>query len=358
MTKFILRRLLQAIPTFFGITLLSYALMIGAPGGPVTALTFDPKITPQQREALAAKLGVNDPFPIQYLRWLLGDDWMRWDSTGDRIADHNFLLPLDADGDGEAEDAGTRTGILRGDFGISFFQKRDVLDILLDRIPATLELGAMALLLSIIVGMAVGIFAAVNRGGAFDNATRVVAVLFNAVPAFWLGLILILLFGSTLGILPMGSRCATTLSGGCPPLYQRLNYILLPMLVLAAAPIASYSRFMRASMLETVSKDYIRTAHAKGLSSRAVWFQHGMRNALIPLATFLGPAIAGLLGGAAVVETIFTWPGLGLLTVRAVVQQDYPIVMGTVILTGIATLIGLLLTDILYAAIDPRIRFS
>jgi peptide/nickel transport system permease protein len=184
------------------------------------------------------------------------------------------------------------------------------------------------------------------------------AVLFNAIPAFWLGLILILIFGSTLGVLPMGNRCEVTLAGGCPVIYQRLNYLLLPALVLAAGPIASYSRFMRASMLETISKDYIRTAQAKGLSSRAVWFRHGARNALIPLATILGPAIAGLLGGAAVVEFIFTWPGLGLLAVRAVIQQDYPIVMATVILTGAATLLGLLLTDILYVYIDPRIRFN
>jgi peptide/nickel transport system permease protein len=173
-----------------------------------------------------------------------------------------------------------------------------------------------------------------------------------------LGLILILIFGSTLGVLPMGNRCEVTLTGGCPVIYQRLNYLLLPALVLAAGPIASYSRFMRASMLETISKDYIRTAQAKGLSARAVWFRHGARNALIPLATILGPAIAGLLGGAAVVEFIFSWPGLGLLAVRAVVQQDYPIVMATVILTGVATLLGLLLTDVLYVYIDPRIRFT
>ncbi len=358
MTRYILRRLLQAIPTFFGITVLSYMLMLGAPGGPVAALTFNPKITPQERDAYAARLGVNDPFPIQYLRWLMGDDWMRWDTNGDGVADHSFLLPLDADGDGIPEPPGTRQGILRGDFGDSFFQHRPVIDIVMDRLPATLELGATALTLSLVIGMVVGILAAINRGGRFDNATRVLAVIFNAIPAFWLGLILILIFGSTLGILPMGNRCGVTLAGGCPPIYQRLNYLLLPALVLAAAPIASYSRFMRTSMLETISKDYIRTAQAKGLSARAVWFRHGARNALIPLATLLGPAIAGLLSGAAVVETIFSWPGIGLLAVRAVIQQDYPIVMTTVILTALATMLGLLLTDILYGYIDPRIRFN
>jgi peptide/nickel transport system permease protein len=356
MTVFLLRRLLQAIPTFLGITVLSYLLMLGAPGGPVAALTFNPQITPQQREAYAARLGVNDPFYLQYLRWLLGDDWMRWDTNEDGVSDQSFLLPLDADGDGAAEEPGRRLGILRGDFGNSFFQRRPVLDIVLERLPATLELGAIALMFSLIVGVPIGIVAAIGRGGRFDNVTRVIAVLFNAIPAFWLGLIMILIFGSTLGLLPMGNRCAVTLTGGCPPLYQRLNYLILPTLVLAAAPIASYSRFMRTSMLETISKDYIRTAKAKGLSFRSVWFRHGARNALIPVATLLGPAIAGLLGGAAIVETIFSWPGIGLLAVRAVVQQDYPIVMTTVILTALATLLGLLLTDILYAYIDPRIR--
>ena len=211
--------------------------------------------------------------------------------------------------------------------------------------------------MSVLVGMPIGILAAIKRGGRFDNVTRVMAVLFNAIPAFWLGLILILIFGSTLGVLPMGNRCAATLSGGCPPIYQRLNYLILPTLVLAAAPIASYSRFMRTSMLETISKDYIRTAHAKGLSARSVWFRHGARNALIPLATFLGPAIAGLLGGAAVVETIFSWPGLGSAGGQRRDPAGLPDCHGDRYHDGAGTLMGLLLTDILYAYIDPRIRF-
>ena len=358
MTKFILRRLVQAIPTFFGITILSYLLMVGAPGGPVAALTFNPRMTPQERDAFAARLGVNDPIPIQYLRWLLGDDWMRFDKDGDGIADGSVLIPLDANNDGVPDDPGHRRGILRGDFGDSFFQRRPVLDIIVERIPATFELGVTALVISVLLGVPIGILAAIRHGGVFDNITRIMAVLFNAVPSFWLGLLLILFFGSRLGVLPMGSQCATTLKGGCPPIYQRLNYLLLPALVLAVGPVASYSRFMRASMLETISKDYIRTAQAKGLSPRAVWFQHAARNALIPLATFLGLAITGVLGGAAVIETIFSWPGLGRLAVSAVVQQDYPIVMATVILTATATLLGLVLTDVLYGYIDPRIRFS
>ncbi|NWG16583.1 MAG: ABC transporter permease [Chloroflexi bacterium] len=358
MVKYTIRRLIQAIPTFFGITILSFLLMSAAPGGPVAALTFDPRITPQERERVAARLGVNDPLPIQYLRWLIGDDWMRWDADGDGTADHAFLIPLDADGDGEPEPPGTRLGMLRGDFGRSFFARRPVADIIGERIPATLELGFAALLFGVTLGVPIGIIAAVRRGGVFDSFTRVMAVLFNAVPVFWLGLILILIFGSWLGVLPMGSRCPMTISGGCPPIYERLEYLLLPTFVLATGGIAGYSRYMRASMLDVISQDYIRTAKAKGLSARQVWFKHGARNALIPLATFLGPAITGLLSGAAITERIFSWPGLGRLAVDAVGQLDYPVVMAVVIISAVATIIGFILSDIMYALIDPRIRFT
>jgi peptide/nickel transport system permease protein len=332
--------------------------MSWAPGGPVAALTFDPKITPQQRERVAAQLGVNDPLPVQYLRWLLGDDWMRWDSDGDGVADQNFLLPLDADGDGEPEPPGKTHGILRGDFGRSFTLRRPVLDLIGERVLATLELGASALLLGLAVGVPIGILAAVRKGGAFDNLTRVLAVVFNAIPIFWLGLILLLIFGSWLKILPMGSRCSALAIGGCPPIWGRIDYLLLPTFVLATGTIAVYSRYMRASMLDVMHQDYMRTAQAKGLSGRSVWFKHGARNALIPLATFLGPAITGLLAGAAITETIFSWPGLGRLGVQAVTSQDFPIVMAVVIISSLATMFGYILSDVLYAIIDPRIRFD
>lgn len=362
MIKYTIRRLLQAIPTLFGISLLTYMLMLAAPGGPVAALTFSPTVTPQQRAALAARLGVNDPFYVQYLRWLLGDDWMRWDSDGDGVADHAIIIPLDADGDGVPDPPGTRLGILRGDFGRSFYQgRRQVLPLILERVPATLELGVSSLLVGLALGLPIGILAAVNRGGVFDNVTRVMAVVFNAVPVFWLGLLLLLIFGGNgLGWLPMGNRCnaAASLLGGCPPIYERLQYLILPTFVIAAGGIAGFSRFMRASLLDVSTQDYIRTAKAKGLSARVVWFQHGARNALIPIATFLGPAITGVLTGAAITETIFAWPGLGRLVVSAVTQQDYPVVMAVVIFAAIATILGYLLSDILYALIDPRIRLQ
>ncbi len=357
MIKYTIRRLVQAIPTFFGITILSYLLMAAAPGGPVAALTFDPKITPQQRERVAAQLGVNDPLPLQYLRWLLGDDWMRWDADGDGVSDHAFLLPL-LGASGEPLPPGKTQGILRGDFGRSFALRRPVIDLIGERVTNTLELGASALVLGLTIGVPIGIFAAVRKGGWFDNFTRVLAVVFNAIPVFWLGLILILIFGSWLKLLPMGSRCSALAIGGCPPIWERIDYLILPTFVLATGAIAVYSRYMRASMLDVMSQDYMRTALAKGLSGRTVWFKHGARNALIPLATFLGPAITGLLSGAAITETIFSWPGLGRFAVQAVTQQDYPVVMTVVIIGAVATIFGYILSDVLYAVIDPRIRFD
>ncbi|MEO0565488.1 MAG: ABC transporter permease, partial [Chloroflexota bacterium] len=195
MYRYVLRRLIQAIPTLFGITLLSY-MMMGLSGNPVAALTFRPGVTPEERERLAIQLGVNDPLPIQYLRWLTGDDWMRRDTDGDGIADTAILIGLDVDGDGEPEPPGMRQGILRGDFGNSFTQRsKGAMQVLFERIPASLELNVVALTVGIVVGIPIGILSAVWRGGWFDNVSRVSAVAFDAIPGFWFGLLLILTFG-------------------------------------------------------------------------------------------------------------------------------------------------------------------
>ncbi len=341
MTRYILRRLLQSLPTLFGITLITFLLMSAAPGGPVAALATDPRATPEQQQRLAASLGANDPWYTQYINWLIGDDWQL----------------RDKDGDGKLDGYGTRQGILRGDFGHSYYSNRPVLELIGERIPATLELGGVALLLGLGIGVPVGILAAVTRGSAFDNFTRVFAVIVRSVPGFWLGLILILVFGAQLKWLPMGGRCPTALMG-CPPLLERLNHIILPASVLAAGGIAVYSRYLRASMLDVINQDYVRTARSKGLRRWQIWFGHAARNALVPLATILGPTITGLLGGAVITETIFSWPGLGRQTFQAVVQKDYPLVMAGVIIAAAATVLGFLLSDILYAIVDPRIRFQ
>jgi peptide/nickel transport system permease protein len=167
-----------------------------------------------------------------------------------------------------------------------------------------------------------------------------------------------LVFGSRLKVLPIAGRCKTLLTDACPPVYDRLEYLILPTIVLAAGTVAVWSRFVRTSMLDVVNQDYIRTAHAKGLPSRSVWFKHGMRNAMIPVATFLGPSLTFLLNGAVITETIFAWPGVGRLAISSVTGRDYPVVMTVVLYTGIATILGFLISDILYALIDPRIRLD
>ena len=401
MTRYIIRRLLQAIPTFFGITLLSYIMIVLAPGDPVSTLFFRPDMSPETRADIEDRLGVNDPLPVQYLRWLAGDDWM----TVDEVTWHRIELEDGSGGwlldnmvtfdeetqtysltasrqpyrDGPEESAeitgrvrnsqsfevvetstlkikGENKGILRGDFGTSFSLDQSPLKLIMERMPASIELNLAVLLVSVFLGVIIGVLAAIWRGTAFDQATRVLAVIGDAVPSFWLSFLVILAFASPgLGWFPMGDRCAYV-RGGCPPIYERLEYLVLPTLVLALGGISAWSRYLRAAMLENINSDYIRTAKSKGLPGRTVWFKHALRNALIPMATFLGPAFVGLLGGSVVIEQIFGWPGIGRLTLTALTQQDYPIIMASVVIGSILTIIAYLISDILYAVFDPRIR--
>lgn len=353
MYQYILRKILQAIPTLFGITILSYAIIVAAPGDPVATLTFGPRATKAQKIQLAEQLGVNDPVYKQYIRWLIGNDWQKF-----RVLDRRGNPVEDADGNILYE-RGTQKGILRGDFGESFTSKRPAMDVLLEKVPATLELGALALLVGVGLGIPIGILSAVWRGGWFDNVTRVVAVVFNAVPVFWLGLILLLIFGSILGWLPMGGRYPNDyFITGKTTFAERVKHLILPVAVLSTGYVAIFSRLMRASTLDVLSQDYIRTARAKGLRERRVYFLHAARNALIPIATIIGPAIPGLIGGALITETIFSWPGMARTAYSAVLTQDYPVIMASVILVSVTTIFGYLLSDILYAVIDPRIRLS
>lgn len=375
MTKYVVRRLLQAIPTVLGVTILVYILISLAPGGPVETLAFNNRMKPREKEELKYMLGFKDPLLVQYLRWLLGDDWMRWDKDGDGLADasvffiDHFGPKLQDNGKAQIDEAtgetvmqplppGNRRGILRGDWGNSIYYKRSALSVLAERLAATVELGFTALVTGFVIGVAVGIAAAVHHRGKFDQFSRVGAVIVDSVPSFGLGLMFLLVFGATLNVLPMGGRCKTTLDDSCPALPQRLEYLILPTIVLAAGGVSGYSRYMRASMLDVVSQDYIRTARAKGLRNRAVWLRHGVRNAFIPIATFLGPSITFLLAGAAITEAVFSWPGVGRLVVQAPGRRDYPIVMIVAVYAALANILGYLIADILYAMIDPRIRFD
>ena len=248
-------------------------------------------------------------------------------------------------------------GILRGNLGTSIATNQPVWDRIVERMPATLQLGVTALLVSLLVGVPLGVLSAVRQRSVFDASVRVLAVVGNALPSFWLGLMLILLFGVVLGWLPTGSMRTVSLTNEFD-LVDRIRHLVLPTFVLAVGGIALLSRFMRTETLEVIRTDYIRMARAKGVAARRVWFVHALGNALIPLMTTLGPAIFGVLSGAVIVETIFSWPGMGRMTFSAAVQRDYPTVLGAVMFFSLLTILGNLLSDILYGVVDPRVRLS
>lgn len=340
MGTYILRRLLQSIPTFLGITAISFLLILTAPGDPVSLITFGEEIDSETIEGLRRTLGLDQPPLAQYVYWLVGNDWQL----------------IDRDGDGVGDSYGVRRGLLRGDLGNSLRFQRPVTTLIIERIPATLQLTLSALLLGYGVGIPLGVLAAVNQGRVIDQIVRVISVLGNAVPGFWLGLLLIIIFSVTLGWLPMGGSGPAT--GGQVSLLTRLSYMIMPVLVLSLPTLANVSRLVRTNVLEVLNQDFIRTAQAKGLARRVVIWRHAVRNALIPVATFLGPALGGLLGGAVIVEQVFSWPGMGRLVVDGVFQRDYPLVMGSVVLGAVLFILGTLLSDILYGVLDPRIRLN
>jgi peptide/nickel transport system permease protein len=354
MSRYIIRRLLQAIPTLIGISLISFFLAKSTPGDPVSFMTFDPKISRETRETLRRQLGLDQPLIVQYLRWFTGlvmrpDDVVTELTTAETPCRYaGWLNYTFCDSGG---------GIVRGDLGTSIATKQPVWQRIFERLPATLELTTTGLLLGLILGFPLGVLSAVRQGSYFDNMIRFLAVIGNAVPVFWMGLILIFVFGVYLNWLPTGGRQTVTLNSEFD-LADRLRHLFLPSLVLAVGWIAILSRFMRAETLEVLHTDYIRTAKAKGLAPGQVWFIHATRNALIPLVTILGPAIAGLIGGALVTETIFSWPGMGRLTFEAAIQRDYPLVLGSVMIASALVILGNLLSDILYGVVDPRVRLS
>lgn len=355
MSKFLIRRTLQAIPTLIGITILAYLIMFLAPGSPATQLGFNPDLTARQRAAMAEAMGVNDPFHIQYMRWVIGDAPI--EIFGITLWEGRTIPVFDRRGNQVDERPGDSRGIVRGDFGISVVSKKPVLEALGERLPATLELGLIALGVGLMIGLPVGVLAAVNQGSWFDQITRIMAVFVSSVPVFWLGIILLLIFGATLGWLPMGNRFPPSITGEYT-FGDRIRHLILPVFTLSSFSIATFSRYMRASLLDVLNQDYMRTAYSKGLHQRYVWFRHGMRNAFIPIATILGPSITLVISGAVLTETIYSWPGMGRLLVDATRQLDYPIIMGVVIIVSIATILGYMLSDIMYALIDPRIRLS
>ena len=341
MIKYFLRRVLQAIPTFFGVTILSFLIMLSAPGDPVAMITFSPNPSPEAIMAQRRRLGLDQPPLVQYVYWLVGNDWTK----------------IDIDGDGIGDKPGERRGLLRGDLGESIKQRRPVMHLIAQRIPATLRLGVPALIMGYLVGVTLGVLAAVFHRSWVDQVIRVLSVIGNAVPNFWLGLLLIIVLGVQLDLLPISGMRNIT-QRGPQPFGDALRHMIMPVSVLSLNTIAFISRFTRTQILEVLQQDYVRTAFAKGLQTRAVWFRHALRNGLLPVATFLGPSIGTLLAGSVIIEQVFQWPGMGKLIVDAVFTRDYPLVMGSVVMASVMFIVGVLLSDIMYVILDPRIRLE
>jgi ABC-type dipeptide/oligopeptide/nickel transport system permease component len=305
MRTYVLRRLAQSALTLLGVSVLVFVILRVLPGDPARMLL--PDGAPESAVAeLNRQLGLREPFVVQYGLFL--------------------------------------GSVARGDFGQSFQYRAPALRVVLERLPATVHLTLAALLITIAAGVPLGIFTAVRRGTRYDVAGTIVAVLGQSLPNFWLGIMLILLFGVALRWLPTSGFASWT-------------SLVLPAVTLAAFPTALVARLTRSSMLEILNRDYIRTGRAKGLAERSVVFRHALRNAAIPVLTVIGLQIGALLGGAVITESIFAWPGMGKLIVDAIFFRDFPVVQTVLILSATVFVVINLAVDLLYTVIDPRIRY-
>lgn len=322
MTRYVIRRLLQAIPLLIAISILVFALIELAPGDP-SQMYVDPEkgADPEYIAQVRASLGLNDPVYVRYLAWL-----------------------------GKT---------LNGDFGFSFRTRRPVALEIGDRLPNTLLLGGVSLVLSLLIAVPIGIISALKRYTLIDYVLSTLALVGISVPVFWVALLLLQVFAIQLNWLPaVGMHDVRNSYEGWGEVLDVLRHMILPTIVLSLAQMASWSRYQRSALLEVLGQDYIRTARAKGMRERRVIALHALRNALIPIVTLIGLSVPTIVTGAFITETIFGWPGMGRLGVEAVNGRDYPIIMAVTMLSAILIIAGNLFADIAYAWVDPRIRYD
>jgi peptide/nickel transport system permease protein len=324
MTTYVIRRLIQAIPILIGIALISFTIAHLAPGSPIDKFRT-PRVSPETLANLYRLYGLDKSLPEQFISWFV-----------------NFLQPWQTDG------AGNHMA-----WGFSFSSGEPVIDRIVTRIPATMLLMGISLITTIVIAIPVGVLAAVKQYSVTDRVITVFATVGYAVPAFWLGNLLLTVFAVNMNWFPLYGM--HTLGQNDP--LDLAKHLVLPVASLTIQQVAGWSRYMRSSMLEVMRQDYIRTARAKGLSSQRVISKHALRNALIPIITLLGLTIPSLLSGAIITEAIFSWPGLGNLGYTSVIDRDYPVVLAFVMIGGIMVIVGNLLADILYAVVDPRIKY-
>lgn len=343
MTKYVIRRSLQAIPLLFLINVFIFILLKAA-GDPFAYLALDPAVSEADRAYLSRSLGLDDPVPIQFIHWYFGDDW--------------YMRDLDFDG--EVDTPGRRKGILRGDLGVSIRFNRPVGDVIADFLPNTLILGSSALLVTVIAGVSIGVFAALRPYTWMDNIITTLSFLTFSMPIFLIALLGVLVFSITLDNLGLPHLPTQGMydARGDRSLDELLIRLILPTLSIAAITTARYARFMRASMLEVINADYVRTARAKGIKERRITWLHAFKNASIPLVTLISLDIPFILSGAVVTETIFAWPGMGRLFIDSLNILDPPVLLIFTLLVAVGVVVFQLVADILYAWVDPRIRYT
>lgn len=306
MLKYIIRRILIMVPIILGVTVIVFLIMHLSPGDPARIM-LGMEASHEDIEAVRKAMGLDRPIYVQYFRWL--------------------------------------SKIVVGDFGRSIQSRQPVLEMIRDRLPATLELTAAAMVFSLLIAIPTGIISAAKQYSISDYTSMVGALFWISMPGFWFGLMLMLLFGLHLGWLPISGR------GG-------IEHLVLPAVTLGAPQAALIARLIRSSMLDVIRQDYIKTARAKGLREGVVVVKHALKNALIPVTTIIALRIPMLFGGAVITETIFAWPGMGRLIVRAIFQRDFPVAQGTVLIIAMIVMLANLLADIMYAYMDPRIKYG
>jgi peptide/nickel transport system permease protein len=315
-TRYLLRRLVQSLPLLVGITFVAFVLLKLTPGGPMAAYMENADVSRADVARIRAQLGLDDPVPVQYLRWI--------------------------------GNVGT------GDWGSSFVTREPVAARIGERLPATLLLMSVVFVLMLLIAVPLGVLCAARRGSWLDYAVSGLAFVGQAMPPFWFGLLAILLFSLQLGWLPTSG--AMTI-GTEFDLGDRLKHLVMPVGVLAAVFAGGYTRYVRAAMLEVIHQDYIRTARAKGLREQGVIVRHAFKNAAQPLVTLLAIDLPELFTGAVVVETIFAWPGMGRLFLESIIRLDYPVLMAILTISAVLIIVSNLVADVVYAYLDPRIRY-
>ncbi len=339
MLRYILKRILQFIPVFLGVTLILFIMQNVVPGDPIKLIAGEKKLDPVTEMNIRAAHGLI-------------------------VTDENGDIVFDENGDTIETPMWDRYftylgGLLHGDLGRSYQRGTDVSTMIIDAYPYTVQIAIVAIVIEAIVGIGAGIISAIKRYSFWDILVTLTTSLLVAMPAFWLGLLLQLIFGIWLKDVT-GGAIALPVSGvpGPRPMFPGWMYYILPAITLAAVSTAYTARIMRSQLIEVMNQDYIRTAKAKGLSKRSIIFHHALKNALIPVVTYVGMDFGAMLAGAILTETVFNWPGIGQMTYQAITRRDWPIVMGSVTVIVIVVMVINLIVDVSYAFLDPRIRLG